>query len=96
MRFLINNIFQSFLALPKLKSLVITNNEYSECCWEELWHYHCLDGVIVSPLQVLAVNGTAFKDPSLLAVVKLFPNLRVLNFQNTEVRHLSCRKRGLN
>ncbi|KAM3177953.1 hypothetical protein ACTXT7_003539 [Hymenolepis weldensis] len=79
-------------ALPKLKSLVLTNNEYSESCWEELWHYHCLDGVIVSPLQVLAVNGTAFKDPSLLAVVKLFPNLRVLNFQNTERKLYERRK----
>ncbi|VDL11719.1 unnamed protein product [Hymenolepis diminuta] len=83
--FVDGDVLKSLAALPKLKSLAITNNEYSECCWEELWHYHCLDGVVVSPLQILAVNGTAFKDSSLLAVVKLFPNLRVLNFQNTEV-----------
>nr|CDS29945.1 DNA methylase C 5 cytosine specific active site [Hymenolepis microstoma] len=83
--FVDGDVLKSLAVLPKLENLVITNTRYSECCWENLWRYHCSDGVTVSPLQVLAVNGAAFKDASLLAVVKLFPTLRVLNFRDTEV-----------
>ncbi|VDO03812.1 unnamed protein product [Rodentolepis nana] len=86
--FVDTDLLKSLAALPKLENLVITNTGYSECCWENLWHYHNSDGLIVSPLRVLAVNGAAFKDASLLAVAKLFPNLRVLNFRDTEVTGL--------